>query len=313
MPAKLTVHVPGSPSLMRVMADETAIVLGRDPACDLPVDHPSVSRRHARVDGRRGEWLVHDLGSKNGTRVDGERIESAVIASAGWFAAGDVFCQLQAIDDTQSARIAERTHERRHASTLWSARLDESTDETDLLATLMKGIVELAECQRGFFMMSDASGQLRLRACYGLSPLDLASTHFSGSRGAVDRAIADRRAVFLSDRDDRVWLQDRGSVVAQGLQALACLPIEHDGELLGVAYADSDDTAREFTRLDADLLLAFANHAAASLAVARLDRRLAALASWLSVDARGTARTHGGSATWAELAAGTADDRGVSR
>lgn len=313
MPAKLTVHVPGSASLMRVIADDAAIVLGRDLACDLPVAHESVSRRHVRVEGDSGKWLIHDLGSKNGTRVEGDRIESAVIASTGWFVIGDVFCELQTIDDAQRTRIAARVDERRHASTLWSARLDETSDEADLLATLMKGIVELADCQRGFFLMTDAANQLRIRACYGLSPLDLAGTRFSGSRSAVDRVIAERRAVFLSDGHDRVWLQDRGSVVAQGIQALACLPIEYEGELLGIAYADTNDSAREFTQLDAELLLAFAGHAAASLAVARLDRRLAALTSWLSVDARGTAHARGDSATWTDLASSAAGHRDGSR
>lgn len=46
-------------------------ILGRDLDCDVVLSDPSVSRRHAalRREGRR--WLLEDLGSTNGTRVNG--------------------------------------------------------------------------------------------------------------------------------------------------------------------------------------------------------------------------------------------------
>ncbi len=54
-------------------------MLGRDRGCDVVVDHPSVSRFHAEL--RVDDWMVtvHDLGSKNGTFVDGSRVETAII------------------------------------------------------------------------------------------------------------------------------------------------------------------------------------------------------------------------------------------
>jgi len=54
---------------------ERGFVIGRDPGCDLRFDDPMVSRRHARVRLERGLWLIEDLGSRNGTRVDGSLIE----------------------------------------------------------------------------------------------------------------------------------------------------------------------------------------------------------------------------------------------
>ena len=50
-------------------------VLGRDEALAARVDGPGVSRRHARVDVRDGRATLVDLGSKNGTFVDGARLE----------------------------------------------------------------------------------------------------------------------------------------------------------------------------------------------------------------------------------------------
>lgn len=46
-------------------------VLGRDPDCAVVVDDATVSRRHARVTVRGSEAVLEDLGSKNGTTVNG--------------------------------------------------------------------------------------------------------------------------------------------------------------------------------------------------------------------------------------------------
>ena len=53
-----------------------AIVIGRDPACDLALDHERVSRRHTRIEiGAR--WTVEDLGSRNGTQLNGAALKGA--------------------------------------------------------------------------------------------------------------------------------------------------------------------------------------------------------------------------------------------
>ena len=60
---------------MQQMAQLQQAVIGRDPACEVHLDHPSVSRRHAEI--RRqpdGSFVIRDLGSANGTFVDGQRV-----------------------------------------------------------------------------------------------------------------------------------------------------------------------------------------------------------------------------------------------
>jgi len=52
-----------------LVADEAAVI-GRAPDCDLVLAHESVSRNHARISNTRGDWVVSDLGSKNGIKVN---------------------------------------------------------------------------------------------------------------------------------------------------------------------------------------------------------------------------------------------------
>jgi ABC transport system ATP-binding/permease protein len=60
-----------------VRFDGRRLSIGRDPANDLVLDDPNVSRLHAEVVRSEGSVLLRDLSSRNGTRVDGERVERA--------------------------------------------------------------------------------------------------------------------------------------------------------------------------------------------------------------------------------------------
>lgn len=54
---------------------EGEVVLGRDPACSVPLPGDDVSRRHARIAPDGDGHVVSDLGSTNGTWVNGVRVE----------------------------------------------------------------------------------------------------------------------------------------------------------------------------------------------------------------------------------------------
>jgi pSer/pThr/pTyr-binding forkhead associated (FHA) protein len=63
---------------------EGELILGRERGtADLVIDDPGVSRRHARVLPENGGAIVEDLGSSNGTYVNGERISGPVELGAG--------------------------------------------------------------------------------------------------------------------------------------------------------------------------------------------------------------------------------------
>jgi len=51
-----------------------SIAIGRDTSNDLVLPFPEVSSRHAVIEWREGSWRVRDLGSRNGTTVNGRRI-----------------------------------------------------------------------------------------------------------------------------------------------------------------------------------------------------------------------------------------------
>ena len=61
----------------------TTFSIGRANACDLAIDDPTVSRVHARLERAQDGWLLYDLGSTNGTRVNGWLVREQVSVQAG--------------------------------------------------------------------------------------------------------------------------------------------------------------------------------------------------------------------------------------
>jgi hypothetical protein len=51
------------------------VLLGRSRECDIIVNDPNVSRRHAELRSNGGRWSVVDLGSTNGIKVNGRRVD----------------------------------------------------------------------------------------------------------------------------------------------------------------------------------------------------------------------------------------------
>src|SRR5436190_13096134 len=77
-------HPPRIPELyVRTPSGEVRFTapfdIGRGDECSVRVDDVSVSRRHVSVSFGNGHWWLRDGGSRNGTYVDGERVETAAI------------------------------------------------------------------------------------------------------------------------------------------------------------------------------------------------------------------------------------------
>lgn len=81
-PSKLVV-TQGALTGTSVTLADIPITLGRAPDSTVVLDDDYVSNRHARVYPSRGEWLVEDLGSTNGTYLDRRRLQGPTPAPIG--------------------------------------------------------------------------------------------------------------------------------------------------------------------------------------------------------------------------------------
>ncbi len=58
-----------------ITLDRALVMVGRHPQCDARLDSLWVSRRHCILTEDGGEVVVRDLGSTNGIRINGQRVE----------------------------------------------------------------------------------------------------------------------------------------------------------------------------------------------------------------------------------------------
>jgi hypothetical protein len=79
-PRKASLSVRSGPDTGAHFAiDSSPLYIGRAPDNGIAVNDPATSRRHARFEQRGQDYLVVDLGSANGTLVDGARVVEQVL------------------------------------------------------------------------------------------------------------------------------------------------------------------------------------------------------------------------------------------
>jgi pSer/pThr/pTyr-binding forkhead associated (FHA) protein len=81
-PAYLVVRRGPASQQTYLLSDQT-LILGREAINDIALNDPEISRRHASITYRDGRYVIEDLGSTNGTFVNGRRITAPTMLSNG--------------------------------------------------------------------------------------------------------------------------------------------------------------------------------------------------------------------------------------
>lgn len=297
MPARLTVYLADRPARVLLLREEEEYVLGRDATSTLVVDDDRVSRRHARLRRGREGWELSDLASKNGTLVNGQPVAGrALLAHRGWLSLGGVLASFEPLTEEQIRAESSAQSERRRSTIAAGRRLAAADSLDAILQGLLESVVQLSRAERGFVLLARGDGDLAVAAASGLAAFDLGAAEFSGSIGAVERALSTGRAVAVADALADPALGSRESVARGGIRALVCMPFSpppppspspplappapedrgaaFDRRRLGALYADSSAPGSVFTELDVEILEALASQAALAIAAARLDEEV---------------------------------------
>jgi pSer/pThr/pTyr-binding forkhead associated (FHA) protein len=290
MPARLIAYVPDLPARTCVLAAGARLRIGRAPDAGLVLDHGSVSRQHAELDGGGDVWQLSDLGSSNGCFIDDRRLLKLRLPASAWLRFGHVYCSFEQISDAELARIEDLGEARRRLSQAESQRLAESLPRhahghghfSVLLDDVLRTVAEIARCPRGFVLLAREEN-FAVAASRGLDPGAMTGGRFSGSVGVVRRVLAEHRPLVVNEVDKESWLAGRPSVVAGGLCSILCLPLLDGGRLLGAIYLDRNSPGDPITAFDLELIADFTERATSWLRASTAMDQLERLPSWQDI------------------------------
>jgi phosphoserine phosphatase RsbU/P len=298
------VSVPGQPP-RKVILDKPVTSIGRSSINDLAVSDKMLSRQHARVVRDGGSLFVEDLGSRNGTLVNGERISSPHTLSPGdEITLGTVAIRIES-DATTRVRIEktatdplDNTILKASVETLRSsgrqptdprlpaeqmAKLVESLRVVnemtlelihdipvdELLRLLMDKVFAFLSPDRGAVLLRREDGTLSpeiVRVADGLSRDEIRL-----SQTLVNAVVERRQGLLLIDTGADKQIARAESIRLAGVKSVLAAPLENEGEVVGLIYVDSQVGHRSFTEDDLRLLTSLANVAAAKIQNARLE------------------------------------------
>ncbi|MGI9077042.1 MAG: adenylate/guanylate cyclase domain-containing protein [Gemmatimonadaceae bacterium] len=277
------------------------LVVGRGIGCDVPVVDQTVSRRHAEITLDADGVRVRDMGSSNGTFVNGARIASAPLAVGDVIAFGAMAFRLVQTDPPVASEESTVPTVSGHATLrefpvvatpAWpdaeaaANRPTESPGDGDLNARKLATLLEVA---KGLTRAVHVDHLLDKVARYVFQIMDVDRvaimlveddgtlvTRVSRDRQGTDanravpqsiaRKVVDGRVAIVSDNAPEDGRFGGMSIIAQRVRSAMCAPlIGSEDRVLGVLYVDNLTTTHRFTDGDLEYLVAFAGIAAVSI------------------------------------------------
>ncbi|MCI0341211.1 MAG: GAF domain-containing protein, partial [Planctomycetales bacterium] len=277
------------------------VVVGRAEECRLRLAGSDVSRRHCRVVRSGGGYAVQDLGSQNGTRVNGERVEerplrpgdrievgsavlffdrtghAAVDGETGEKSAGALdltFHRSKEIYGAGPDTVEDWRREREQLLRLSDVAmaLAHETDLAALLERIMDAAVALSGAERGFVILFEGES-LEVKVSRNLRRETLSRPEFSVSRSVVQKVAVTGRSVCLSDAAEAEGFEEAQSIVNLGLRSVLCVPLLLQGKTLGALYLDHCTKRGAFGTAEERLLRLFGSQAAVALDSAQLREK----------------------------------------
>lgn len=277
MRARLTVHYSNAPARQLYLEASREYLVGRGPACDIVIDSPRVSRRHAVMRHDNDHWLIEDLGSKNGIAIDGEGQHQHTFTRDCWISLGELLLRFELRSEQQAEADAANQRRRYETSLELRRSIRPSAGVEPLLRKVLTSVMHLAGLHRGFAMLARSDGDMEVITTVGADDPAV----FRGSSGAINHAMESGNSVVSMDVAQFAPLADRPSIIGGNIRALVCLPMTIVDRTIGFIYADSTEQAKILTDLDLDILEGLISHATTALALAQLDREIGDIDSLL--------------------------------
>src|SRR6188768_1136763 len=218
-----------------------AAVIGRDASADIVLPVSAVSRRHAEVTRAGDDYVVRDLGSRNGVLVNGHPVSEAVLEPLDELRIGDAILKLveEGVDDYAAYRIdgaivgPARRRAPASSSLVGGLQMDRILAELHRVASAPLNVLLLGASGTGkevvateLHRLSGRSGRFAAVNCAAIPGNLLESELFGYKRGAFSGADRDKPGLIKA--------ADGGTLL---LDEIGDMPLEAQAKLLRVLQA----------------------------------------------------------------------------
>jgi diguanylate cyclase (GGDEF)-like protein len=260
--------------------------LGRDPNNDITIGDESVSRWHAEIDCQADRVVIQDLGSKNGTFVNVQRISGPQVLKSGdqihiGQQAASILLQDNSTPPTSPNSISETQPNTRE---LTVETVDKRATLLYEVAYRLTTVLDLEEAlQEISSLMGAAMGAEKCGVIQAEHFDQLRELGFSTS--VARQAITQRSAVVFPDLSDKTKKTLSKSAQMLRIRTALCVPVILGDEVAGLVYVyRTDPAARLFDQNDVQLAVAISHQAALSIQRARLLEQTQVLEKWAIID-----------------------------
>jgi serine phosphatase RsbU (regulator of sigma subunit)/pSer/pThr/pTyr-binding forkhead associated (FHA) protein len=278
-----------------------SVSLGRAASNDLSYpDDSGLSRQHFIIERVGSDFVLKDLGSKNGTELNSQRVSgSSVLRPGDRIKAGRLTIEYRKGDSkptNQTVLFVETPQTDTSSGTVIATSLQAvlGTQESKRVTTqspniagnrtvdyLIRAGQELAAHRplpELFPLILDLSLQAVqasrgvLLTCTGGELVVQASTgeNFQISSGVRDRVLKDKASLLVVDALADADFAERKSIVQHSVRSMIAAPLQTEDAVIGLLYVDLTNLTRFFTRDDLNLLTVMANIAAIRIQHAHL-------------------------------------------
>jgi len=283
-------------------------IVGRAPTSDIPVFDPTISRRHAELVADDKVVHVRDLGSSNGTFVNGARVETATVAIGDTVTFGKVAFKLQTVqpapppgapkDAPAGATIVRQLPVRNTPGAAFAAMSGEQAAVSSSTDNIQQKLTTLLEVSKDLGRAIDPDAMLEkiVQKAYDILTVDRVAIQLmddSGTlvtkisrdkRGAEQQravpqsiaraAVADKVAI-LSDNAGEDQRFGGQSILMQQVRSAICVPLMgSEDRVLGVIYVDNVSSSHRFTEDDLNFVVAFSGIAAVAIENSQFAERI---------------------------------------
>ena len=303
------IRVETGPEPGREFELEEELTVGRDQDADICVPLPEISRRHCRVCREGIHCVVEDLGSRNGTVVNGVYQQRAELRDGDEIRLGKVtlrFCdvggaaapaagsnvyepvtcmagnaEVSVVLDAARMQSAieglghEQALQRLQTFFQVAQTLSVHTDEKEIVPEILQCLLQIfPQSSRAYILTGACVEELEERGRLSRDP-DTTDSGARISRTILAAVLGKKEAVLSSDAASDERFADGLSIIQHNIHTMMCAPLVAHDEILGIIEVDSSSVVDPFSEDDLNLLVGVASQVALFLRNLLLANRAA--------------------------------------